>query len=365
MVKLGAWSSILLVLGIELVLLGAALAWASRNRLANRYLAALMVVLAGMLVPFIIGYAGFYDAWPWLSFAPFAVPLAVGPLLYGHLHALARGEAIGRRHFIAPALQFGYQAALFPTSLATKNAFADAVGTPLLEPVMSLAVLVSMTAYAVAAWRDLRAYERWLAGRRRQDRPARRIRVGILLIAPLIAARAGYALFEALVRRTDYFDMFGYYVLLGGLGVLIGVEGWRNADAPAPPATADPDTEWNARGAIWLARLSDGGWWRDPDLDLAALARHLGTNSAHLSRGLAGSGGFAAALATLRAEAVAGWIDAGSERDLLGLAMDAGFGSKASFNRAFSARFGMTPSAYRSGQPVRGADRAAMAMFDG
>lgn len=365
MVRFGAWSSILLVLGIELVLLAVALGRASRNRLANRYLAALMIVLAGMLVPFIIGYAGVYDAWPWLSFAPFAVPLAVGPLIYGHLHALARGSAIDWRHFIAPGLQFSYQALLFPTSLDTKAAFSDAVGTPLLEPLLSLAILISMSGYAIAAWRDLTAYEEWLVARRRKERPARRIRIGILLIAPLVAARAGYALFEALIRPTDYFDMFGYYVLLGGLGVLIGVEGWRHADAPAPAATTDPAAEWSDRGAAWIDRLREDGWWRDPDLDLATLARHLGTNSTHLSRALAGQGGFSAITAKLRAEAVAEWLEEGSDRDLLTLAMDAGFGSKASFNRAFRIRFGMSPSAYRAMLAEHGANRIATAMLRG
>ncbi|MET3709968.1 AraC-like DNA-binding protein [Sphingomonas trueperi] len=37
----------------------------------------------------------------------------------------------------------------------------------------------------------------------------------------------------------------------------------------------------------------------------------------------------------------------GSKADLLDLAMEAGFSSKASFNRAFLATFGATPSAYR------------------
>ena len=40
-------------------------------------------------------------------------------------------------------------------------------------------------------------------------------------------------------------------------------------------------------------------------------------------------------------------IDAGARADLLTMALDAGFSSKASFNRAFQARYGMTPSAYR------------------
>ena len=38
----------------------------------------------------------------------------------------------------------------------------------------------------------------------------------------------------------------------------------------------------------------------------------------------------------------------GDGGDLLHIALESGFGSKASFNRAFRARFGMTPSAYRA-----------------
>jgi AraC-like DNA-binding protein len=49
----------------------------------------------------------------------------------------------------------------------------------------------------------------------------------------------------------------------------------------------------------------------------------------------------------LRAEGVARALVAGSDRDLLSLALDMGFASKASFNRAFKARFGVSPSQFR------------------
>lgn len=349
--KLGAWSAILLVLAVELVTLGVALAVTARrgvNRAANLYLAALLVVLAGLMTPFVLGYAGAYDTWPGLSFAPFSVPLAVGPLLYGHVHALVRGRGIGWRHFVLPGIQFGYQALLFPTSIETKEWFDTMIVGPYVGPALSAAVLASMAAYAVAAWRALKGYERWLAGRRRQDRPARRIRAGILLLAPLVAARAGYTLFEAIVRPVNYFDLFGYYLLLGAVGVLLGVEGWRHAGSPAPAATLDPEEEWRERGEAWIAQLAGQGWWSDPGLDAASLARRLATNVSHLSRALAPAGGFAVVVGRLRSEAVAEKIEAGCADDLLGLALDAGFGSKASFNRAFAKRFGMTPSAYRA-----------------
>ena len=78
------------------------------------------------------------------------------------------------------------------------------------------------------------------------------------------------------------------------------------------------------------------------------LARRLGTNSGHLSRALNdGHGGFADAVARIRAERVAARIDAGESGDLLGLALEAGFGSKASFNRAFKAETGLTPTEFR------------------
>jgi Helix-turn-helix domain len=47
------------------------------------------------------------------------------------------------------------------------------------------------------------------------------------------------------------------------------------------------------------------------------------------------------------AEAVANALRNGDRRDLLDLALAAGFSSKASFNRAFRAAFGVTASEYR------------------
>ena len=73
-------------------------------------ISALLIVLCGMLTPFAIGYAGFYDRWPWLSFAPFAVPLAMGPLLYAHLNALVFDRPISRWHAALHSGQFAYQA---------------------------------------------------------------------------------------------------------------------------------------------------------------------------------------------------------------------------------------------------------------
>jgi AraC-like DNA-binding protein len=76
----------------------------------------------------------------------------------------------------------------------------------------------------------------------------------------------------------------------------------------------------------------------------------LGTNTAYLSRGLNEGAGenFNAIINRRRVSAVQHWLASPTEqRDMLSLAFDAGFSSKASFNRAFADFAGMSPTAWR------------------
>ena len=103
---------------------------------------------------------------------------------------------------------------------------------------------------------------------------------------------------------------------------------------------------------MWAEQVQREQLYADPELSVPRLARMLGTNSAYVSRafnqGLGES--FSGFINRLRCEAVAARLRAGSTEDLLELALDCGFSSKASFNRAFRATFHCNPSAYRRGQ---------------
>lgn len=337
----------MLLLVLEVQLLALAVALLARRQRAAAMLAGVLLVVAGLLTPFVLGYAGAYDAWPWLSFAPFAVPLALGPALYAYVVALTDGRPIGRAHWLAPAAQFLLQAAVFPWPVAAKTRFDIQVYEPFLAPVVAAAVLVSMAGYGVASVRRFSAYRGWLRGRRRSLAPARRLWGPIAALALLLAARSGYELWDRLVAPVSYFDLFAYYIALGVAALVVGLDGWRGGHVPVIAPAEGPD--WAARGAAWIARLEASDWWRDEALGLPELARQLGTNASQLSRALnAAEGSFPDVLARIRAEHVAARLDAGAAEDLLELAIDAGFGSKASFNRAFRARFGTTPRDYRA-----------------
>lgn len=109
--------------------------------------------------------------------------------------------------------------------------------------------------------------------------------------------------------------------------------------------------DWAAQGKAWIERIETLELWRDPALTLASLARMLGTNTTYLSRALGAASGenFNAVINRRRVAAVQALLATPAEqRDLLTVALDVGFNSKASFNRAFRDFAGMSPSAWRS-----------------
>jgi AraC-like DNA-binding protein len=172
----------------------------------------------------------------------------------------------------------------------------------------------------------------------------------------LLAIWAAYGLTD-LVAPLGYSGLMGLYVAIAAFALFLGIEGWRHAALPFPhlaelePPPA-PATDWKAKAAGWAERVRTERLYADPELSVPLLARILGTNSAYVSRALNEGLGetFSAFIARLRCEEVAARLRAGEMSDLLDLALDCGFSSKASFNRAFLAVFGCTPSAYRAAQ---------------
>lgn len=81
MISFGRYSTILLLGAIHGLVVAALLLRTKKNRAANTCLTALVVSLVLMVTRYILGCAGFYDVYPWLSFTPVYVTLGFGPLL--------------------------------------------------------------------------------------------------------------------------------------------------------------------------------------------------------------------------------------------------------------------------------------------
>ncbi|WP_298160648.1 helix-turn-helix domain-containing protein [Brevundimonas sp.] len=346
---------------VQLLTLAVAVSRQDANRTANRVLAAVLIVLTGVLTPYSIGFAGAYDAWRWLTFAPFALTLALPPLLFGYTHALVRGRLPDRfgLHLAPAALQLVYFLVCFALPLDAKWDWYTGGHARFVNPVFEVALLVSLGVYAALSLRRLGDYRRDLAEARSDDdrfAAAWLSRVIVALVA-VLGIYTAFTVWDWISGGIDYFQETGLYLSLAGIGLYLGVEGWRHAALrfPVPVPTAATETaagpDWVAVAADVDARVREAGWAREPDLSLPVLARRLATNTGRLSRTINQGLGvnFSAWINGLRAEAVATALDEGSGEDLLTLAFDAGFSSKASFNRAFHARYGVAPSRYRRG----------------
>ena len=364
MIRFGPWSTTLGLGALFALAVAALLMVPPAQRRANRWVAALLVVMALKLTPYVIGYAGFYDAYPWLSFAPFDHVLAVGPLLW--LHVQQRTRATLPRgwgwHLLPAGVAAAYASVCFLQPLGWKDDWNERVHAPFIDPALTWAGLLSLAVYLGLAWRRHQAFQRWLAqhvsnaAEHRYDG----LRGTLLAVGVWLAVSLPYEAATAL-WRLNYFDRFGLYLLLTAIAFALGLEAWRHAVSghPLEPATSEPPAieppaprsppDWAALGATWRDRTQAEGWFRDPELSLDGLARRLGTNTSYLSRAFnEGLGhGFADVIGRLRVDWLQQRLAAGATEDLLDLALQAGFASKTSFNRVFKAQTGMTPSAWR------------------
>ncbi len=360
---LGWRSAVLGLLVFQILVLAVAVLTTDTNRSANRLLGAALGSIAGLLVPYAIGFAGAYDLWRGLTFAPFAIPLALGPLLYGYASALGQDRLPARfiRHLAPPLAQFAYFTICFLLPLNAKWAWYTGGHAAFVAPFFNILTIVSLAAYAGAIARVLRRYRARLADQRSDDDRFSAhwlSRVQAAIVFGLLV-EVGFWLWSTVTGGIDYFQETGLYVCLGALGLYLGAAGWRHAGLPAPLTTPDdpaaaaeavrPPVDWALIATEFAARTASEGWWREPDLTLPRLSRRLGTNSGRLSRAInLGLGvNFSAFINDLRAEGVAEALRKTPDADLLDLAFGMGFASKASFNRAFRARYGMAPSQYR------------------
>lgn len=358
---MGTLSWTLLLLAANGGLMAVLLAAAPGNARANRFLAALCALISLRLAIYILGFAGVYDDHPWITFAPLDLSLAFGPLLWLYLVSLTRGAppAGWRWHLLPATAQLGYYLVAFALPLDAKRAWFGGPHLRVMEPVGLALLLLSCCTYLALSWRRQRHYQRWLDSRF-ADRERWRLGwisgiVGAfgLLLATAVAATT----IHLFVAPLDYFGRTPVVVASSLIAYALGLLGWRHAaldlpaqprvDPPAPPAAPSRPA---AAVAGWVRRIEAEGWWREEGLTLGEVAARLAVSERTLSRGLTEGLGtsFNALVNGQRVAAVQRAIAGGSDADLLSIAFDCGFASKASFNRAFMRHAGMTPSAWRA-----------------
>ena len=196
------------------------------------------------------------------------------------------------------------------------------------------------------------------------------VRVVLVGTAAITALAGAFAARSWLIAPTDFFDRFPMVVALSLLAYALALSGWQqsvmtfpvieSAPAVAPQALVGrPRQDYAALATEWQQRAIAERWYRDPSLTLAVFAQRLDVSSRTVSRVIGEGLGctFNTLINRLRvADVREGLADPANRQELLRLAIDAGFASKASFNRAFKEATGASPSAMRASQSADAAE---------
>jgi len=330
---------------------------------ASRFLAIFLILSVLGMGPQIIGYAGFYDVWPGLTFIPlFATGAWLGPLLYLHADKLMRGGALGwRKYLLLPGvLQTLYYCWAFFTlgDYRAKWDYNGAIHAPYVIPLESVITIVLIVFALMAIWRLVRRYRLYLDA----TSSAAVDYDPIWLRNIIIGLGIGGGIYAALeitdiVGPLSYNTAFPFQVLIMAVMAWFAIEAaWRlvksfpklSSQTVEGKLAAADDKDWSGEAQKLKARVMTEKWYLESGLSIRDLAARVGTNETYLSRTLnrGMKQSFNRFINGLRIEYAKQLIQSSND-SLLSIALDSGFNSKATFNRVFKDISGETPSAYK------------------
>ena len=259
MIKFGAWSTILGLAAGFGALIALLLLLPSRNRVANRILAALMIVAVLRLMPYVLGFAGFYDVYPWLSFAPFDLALAIGPLVYLYVRRVVT-ESLPPAwwmHLIPAAVDLAYTLWAFSLPLDQKLVWNDKVHVAWIDPIETAGAIVSLGVYLFAAFAFISRYRAWLTDNvsDREEHRQAWITTFLCAMALWLAVVVGFDTVDRVVGHLSYRGRFPQYLVFAAIVMGLGLEAWRHANrvfpmmAPRETAATPVARDWAALGA--------------------------------------------------------------------------------------------------------------------
>lgn len=340
------------------------------------YLAAFVSLFALGITPQIIGFSGFYQVWPWLTFAPFNTDLWLGPLLLLHLRRLCLNQKTLLNSFkdvlllLPGVIQSCYYSVcfLFLGDYKAKWAFNDAFHEPFIVPLETVLVVILTLVCLWQSYQLMQHYQSFLNNTQSQADTFIPIWFKGLFYGILVLAITWFLLeiLSLLIPEFSYTNQYPFYLLMSLIVLWCGIQALTDIKSPYPKiydvANTESDTksehtdvtrnDWQQKADTLFDAMTKHQWYLKPDLCLRDLATSLGTNQSYLSKTIneGFSQNFNQFVNEFRVKHAQQALRQQSNSDLLSIAYDSGFNSKASFNRIFKAITQMTPGQYRLAQ---------------
>lgn len=340
------------------------------------FLALLLVAHGFTTTSYIIGFLGWYDTYPTtkVNYLLFNVSFLFGPLLYFYIKSLTTPRfKFGRidvLHFLPFALNLLYEVFLLVYD-ASQPGFAEVQNGVLLSRVdlpyvypfiegfaeLSQVIYLTFSVYLYVRYRNRLVH--FFSNTYRVE--LNWIRNFLIAYVSLFAVHFVFGIVNTQVVQLHWIQNWWSRVATAAMMLYVGFYGFRTdvralydlapSEAPAPPSAPD-ETPFAPLLSQLRAHMVEAQPYLNPELTLADLARQLGIGSNLLSQVInAGLGvNFNDYVNRYRVDAVKGRLAEGDARhlSLLGIALECGFNSKATFNRTFKKLTQQTPSQYQA-----------------
>lgn len=314
---------------------------------------------------------------PVFRYFPLALDLALQPLVYLYVVSITQAQRnLGRLaiiHLSLPALLMGhallvYSQVLSIDSLAGKAQLAAYFAYNTVKQGEDYLSVLSFILYIGLAIRQLHTYRRWL-NQTASDASC----PTYTWLRNLLRLLGGLTGLLGLNIVLDYGFHFGqtsflhwqlFYLFLTVIIYYIGFRGYQQtvfSQLPAPPTALTPKPESPNRVPVQKMQLiqeavrrllEEERIYRNPTLTLTELARHLQLTPSLVSYTLSQSLGksFRDVVNDYRVEEVKQRLGdpAWTHLSILGIALESGFNSEASFYRIFKKYTGQSPKAYQT-----------------
>jgi AraC-like DNA-binding protein len=339
-----------------------------KNR-ADFWLALLLVLLClGLVTPF-IGFANVYDLNQWLTYFPFGVAYSYSVCVYFYVLSLtdAKRKFAARDFvfFVPSILYLIFRFILFAQSADFKNRFDDAYYVPFAEPLIFVTETIWNVAVLYLAIKHYRKYRAWLDENFSDTEKIKFdwLRNFLYVFTFVLLLAAGFDFTDSFVFNLSYIQYFYFELVLAFVTYYLAIAGYLRSETTELNFTAAASEKSEERKTL----LSENDLQKlkaklenlmqtekpflNPQLALSDLARRLGVNSTVLSYVI--NSGFGKNFNDFVNEFRIGYVKnklqagAAESSNLLAVAFDCGFNSKATFNRAFKKFTGVSPKEFK------------------